>query len=376
MRYVIITLATLISSALAAVDITPSETSIAAISDLGKYLLSSARRLEDQDDDEMTLEWIADYSLKFLGCHHIVQFVNGENGGDEDDNKVFTKRLARFRLCPSDRCSGRGLGCNKGYGDYIVDLNEFAQAYTEAKRRRRDQECEMYLWKYCDCDKDNHDDDSFNEEYCEYDCFVDAGRNHCIDRNPYDDDEGREEEFEPERYMECGQFELKDDNRRHLEDAEEEIEYYLGPYCANQGGSVYLGMFTDETCTNFADEDGGRDTFLSLTGEELPYGKSSIINNDCVSCFREMDVNKMKELEEADDDRQNDEDEDIVNEQCEDLYQISGKCETLLPESAIDSPNENACSYIQGVSISVSESGIVVGRRSASPTANFFIVVL
>ena len=51
------------------------ETGIDADSALGRKLLSQARRVAGNDDQNQQLDitWVSGYSLKFQGCHHIQQ---------------------------------------------------------------------------------------------------------------------------------------------------------------------------------------------------------------------------------------------------------------------------------------------------------------
>ena len=105
--------------------------SITSNSVVGQRILAAATR-EDAplnggralDDQNANAAFVANYSLKFQGCHEITQW-NGEADG-EDDVRVSTKRLVRFRLCPSDSCQDESsAGCNSGYGDYVMDMNTF-----------------------------------------------------------------------------------------------------------------------------------------------------------------------------------------------------------------------------------------------------------
>jgi len=348
-------------------DITPGA-GIKADSKMGQSLLSKARRLENQNqnnqnnNEEVEFTWVAGYSLKFQGCHHISQWNEEANG--EDEPFIQTKRLVRFRLCPTDTCTYEDAGgCDEGYGDYIIDMNLFLEAYWDDKL----EYCEVFLQTDCDCDGENQGDD-FNEEYCEYDCFMDNNMDWCVDENPYNQGNNNQddwEEIEPEQYAECANFDIPD-NRRRLD--QEEIEYFIGPYCSDQGGKVYLGVFTDEFCTNFAENQYGEETHLEfyyrMTGHELPYASESLIDMECVSC---------KEWQEQDENGNDGQDEDEVKEVCEEMYRQAGKCETNLEEQYLRYPNENACNYIEGIKI-VRKDGIVVqGSSAKSKTAAIFI---
>lgn len=352
-------------------------TEIAATSDLGRSLLSQARRL-DGDEDEDANTWIVGYSLKFQGCRHHASL--NLDADDEDDVKVQTSKLAHFRLCPSDSCEGwLGGGCKSGYGDYVVDLATFAQAHVEGARRSEEYQCQMYVYENCDCQETDDKDDNFDRDYCEYDCYAAAKKDMmgCVDRNPYDEEEdgSRDERFEAQEYAECKEWEIPEsddddgNNRRKLDEEEEEIEYYIGPYCSANGGAVYLGLYTDDTCTNFADENSGKDTFLTLSGGALPYSSTSLITSDCISCVDQEDPN-----------RRDDEDDDgeqapEVSDQCERLYESAGKCESSINVASsgmTSSPNNAACSYIDGIKFTKVNG--IVDVKYTSKTATFFVV--
>merc|ERR1712127_105526 len=153
--------------------------------------------------------------------------------------------------------------------------------------------------------------------------------------------EEEEEEMELREMAECKELEIDDNNRRKLE--EEEVQYFVGAYCSDSGSSIHLGVFTEETCSQFADSYGGAATYATLTyGKELPYAQSTMIGSECMSC---------KEPEDADQNNDNDnEDADQVKEGCEKLYEDAGKCEQGLSGS-IQYPNNYGCNFMEGIKI-------------------------
>jgi len=326
---------------------------IKASSELGMNLLSKARRLADQADVDFT--WVADFSIKFQGCTQVAQW-NADAEGDEDV-KIVSKRLIRFRLCPTSSCTATNAGgCNSGYGDYIIDMNTYLDSYFEAVKNYNEYMCESLAQGTCICEDDGSDD--FDEEKCQYDCYKAQGvADICTDKNPYEDDEQQQEAFELQEYMECAKWENK--NRRQLND--QEVKYYMGPYCAEQGGAIFLGLFTDEDCSVFADSNGGTDTYLATAGVSMPYGAESVIGMDCVSCKEPADNNE---------DGNDADDGDQVIEMCEQIYQMAGKCEKNLGSY---SSNSNACTYIDGIKV-IRKNGVVEAKAaSANKTASVFI---
>jgi hypothetical protein len=359
--------------------------SVKADSPLGSKLLSNARRLEDENEYDMS--WVANYSIKFQGCHHVSQW--NDEAEDGDQVRIQTKRLIRFRLCPSASCSiSSASGCSSGYGDYIIDMNTFLYVYFDAVEEQNEYTCQNLQNNVCNC-ADNGEDD-YSEEMCLYDCYSAKGvADICADGNPYaEDGEEEQEAFQLQNYVECQQTQF---NYRRLEDAEEDqgeeqqeedeeqeeeeqdqnqnynnVEYYIGPYCAEQGGSINLGLFLDDTCTTYADNKGGSYTYKALTGESLPYSSKSIITTDCMSC---------QQVNDGDNDNNNDNNNAYgVSEVCAEIYDEAGKCESNLYSSGVVAEaNTNACTYIKGIKV-VRRDGIItqVGSK-ANKTASIFI---
>lgn len=344
----------------------PSMENIKADSSLGMNLLSKARALEE--DEEIDFTWVSNFSIKFQGCHHVSQW--NEDADDEEDVRIETKRLIRFRLCPSNECStDKASGCDSEYGDYIIDMNTFLEMYYQALEDYNEYRCEYTAQVLCDCEDGDDKGDDFDEEICEWECYVQYGiEDTCDAKNPYSDDEEEEEEFDLADYVECQQaeFENNNNNRKRRKLDQEEVEYFIGPYCAEQGGAIFLGLFTDDTCTTFADEEGGAEAYNYLSyGETLPYAEESLISMDCISC---------KEPEDYNNDGNDAEDEDEVIEMCEQIYESAGKCEEGLESTGyLYEANNNACNYIAGIKV-VRKDGIItqVGSK-ANKTASIFI---
>lgn len=351
-------------------------------SDAGRTLLSKARRLDGNNNDngEEDTTWMQDFSLKFQGCRTALSYNDDADG--EDDVKVATTKLAHFRLCASDSCSSwNGGGCSSGYGDYVVNLEDFAEAFVQGQRRKEEYECQMYMFNNCDCNENDDKDDGFNREYCEYDCYASnkkmAG---CIDRNPYEEEqEGQEEQrrFEAERYVGCEELEIEnngDDGNAQVDYDEDgnEITYYVGSMCSDKGDGVYLAVFTDDTCTNQADTS----VYQRLTGTALPYSqssKTSLITTECVSCIEQEDPNRQAEAEAN---GEYYEEEIKISEACTEMYEAAGKCETNLKASSkYSEADTDACSYIAGIKITRSNGVLDKRMAKGSKVATAFIVI-
>ena len=171
--------ACLFVSAVTAKSFTP-DGSIPANSRLGSKLLSKAKVIEParhlNNNNERDVTFVANYSLKYLGCSSLTQ-VNPE-GGEGEQGLLYTQNLVRFALCPS---SGSCSSCSGG-GEYVVNMFEFVDAYTESKMNEKEQMCE------------NIRENCYNDD--ENGCYAAAGADECIEY------EGQEV-FEIQEYLEC-----------------------------------------------------------------------------------------------------------------------------------------------------------------------------
>ena len=335
-------LLTAISASMASSSVGP----ITADSKMGLKLLKHARQLEEGDGEndaqdyyQQDTTWMEDYSLKFIGCHQVAQW--NENADEEEDAvRIQTQRYVRFRLCQSQHCvADRAVGCSSSYGDYVVDMDTFVAAHLENQQDMLESNCETQA-ETCSCDERRLEEG--DQENCLSNCYYDAGMSQCVD--------GQNDLEFLEKYATCTAYENEgNDRRRKLNDAEgdeAEEEYYIGPYCADQGGEVVLGMFTEDSCTTFADNYGGNKAYEEMTGNSLPYSSKSLIDSECRSCLKTSYY-------------QDDNEEGTVREVCEDVYQYAGKCEHRL-YNVLENPNDNACNWIHGIRIlPITSNGVI-----------------
>lgn len=162
---------------------------------VAKPVENSQRLLDGEAEEEAQFTFdVTGYSLKYARCQMIEQYSDdaAEEGGEDDEayNSVLVrKRFAVFRLCPSSSCSSsRQMGCQNGYGEYMVDLGE----YLDTMQRYNEELKESY------CD------------FCE---------NYMQELEAYGEDEDEAEEDEEESEDENGE-----DRRRKLEGQQEENE--------------------------------------------------------------------------------------------------------------------------------------------------------
>lgn len=328
--------------------------------------LRNGRSLEDQGNNGDDYSRISSYSIQFQGCHHIQQW---NKNADDEDVRLETKRLARFRLVPFDVCDvmspwadskvfrdAQSLVGNVDYGEYIVDMNTFVAAYFEAENEESYYACEE-AEENCEdtCATDDAADDNAYSS-CISSCYKGYGCNQNMD-----DDGGSG--LDVTDYTACAAFDW--DNG----DDDAGYEYYFGPYCADQGGEIRMNLFTDDTCTTLASCNSGQKRgatcYTQSTGYTLPFTQESIVHDPCLPCSEnyatlESSLNSMGEDEEFD---YTNYDYGNPRDVCSNLYDLSGKCESNMNNGQY----QNGCSYLEGIQIGVSQEGYAVAVRRSLP---------
>jgi len=238
---------------------------------------NSHRLLEDADID------LAGYEIKFEKCQFVKSY-DDELAQDEDSTSVMsTKRFAVFRLCPAETCGS----CNEGFGEYVVDLDNYVTAASESMVQDRENMCEQ-------CNEICQADDDATKKSSAVDC------DECYDYCTSVDN------MEDSGYIESYQFaqciQVSDDGNS---------QYYAGAMCADNGSSIKIGAFIDEGCSTYDDTDV--DTYLDngvkFNNDILEQVADS---GSCISCV----MNNYGE------------DDDAINEVCGNLYAMSAKCES------------------------------------------------
>lgn len=110
--------------------------SIKAGSAAGQKLISSSRGLEDNFDEA----FVATHSVLFESCHQSSSWT--EDGYVQVD-------MVRYILCPTDSCYSGGCS-SSSYGEYVVDMNTFVDAYMEYQLEALAYKCET-MREACGC---------------------------------------------------------------------------------------------------------------------------------------------------------------------------------------------------------------------------------
>jgi len=199
-------------------------------------------------------------------------------------------------------------------------MDTFIEAYLTAMEDEKDDICADAATD-CSAKCANADDD------CMTSCYTAIDLAYCLN-----DGDEYENGFNPMEYAFCKEYNFG--GRRKLEDAAAN-QYFIGAFCADQGGDIHLGLFTDDTCTSFASN--GYTIFQTYAGYSMPYSETSLVTTRCLSCGASNNgAYESKEF-------------------CEIPYAKAGKCETRM---SIDYPNESTCNYIEGIKI-IREDGVI-----------------
>lgn len=331
-------------------------------------LLMHARRM---NEDSMNLTWMGDMAVKYQGCHHIKQWNKDVDG--IEDVRIYTKRLVRFRLCPQNSCAVNiAGGCQENYGDYIIDMDTYINLYWNANEYDRKVSCKNFFNEFCNGDMLQCEDGEDNKA-CQYRCAANYGREECIQNNGQGQNQNnngqqQQQEMDVGRYMTCNKVKNQNNNNKNNnnngQNQNYNVQYYIGPYCAEQGGAIKLGIYTDDKCTEAAS-----DSLYALTGMYTKYTDESLVDPKCTSCIA-VEANYQQN------NNNNNYDQTVPREMCQVLYQTAGKCETNLYNTlGKDNINQQACNYMSGIKMVRTDGLLDVSNVRPSAVATAFIVV-
>lgn len=322
----------------------------------GRKLLAKARRLENNNNGEdQDGDWLAGYSIKYDSCSSLIQVR--EEGGNDEEGLLYSQNLVKFIVCKGNdsNCSD----CGSGVAQYVVNMLEFVQAYTEMKTEAQEQACET-IKDYCYCD--NYNDD----EVCQNQCYADAGMSQCIQY------EGQEE-VEIDQLLECAALEGANGNNNNgnnnngnnnynsnsnsYNGIDMYRQYYIGPRCSPKDGkSIYVAAFYDAGCVSYA----GTGVYEAFNyGASLPYEKEPIVAlNDCISCLQVEDDDGNNNNNNNNNNNQNYNNNNNYNnynqemevaEICQQTYEQAAKCESKLNLGQYFYPDTSGCEYINNI---------------------------
>jgi len=259
---------------------------------------SQLRRLDEEEEYEID---ISGYSIKFDKCQ-FVRAYDDEVAEDEDmDTVLATKRFVIFRLCPSDSCSS----CSYGYGEYLVDMDEYLAATIEYQQQVQEEmcnECEENCY-YEDAGDDNERRLARKLEVdCET-CQETCEKIENMEENGY---------IDATAFVECQEIQ---------EEGDDGVQLFAGAMCASNGAKIKIGVFADEYCSEYMENLDVQDFLADGDGEQMKLSHALLKTtyaDDCISCLV---------VDEEEEDNGDDEKEPEVTEVCEQLYEAAAKCE-------------------------------------------------
>lgn len=287
---------------------------------------------------------IADYSLKYARCQMIRSF--SDDAVDMGYYDVMTAQsFVVFRLCPTSSCSkNRRYGCSGSYGQYVLPLDDYIyylSVFNEAKekhycnwckeclngngnnrkkkRRRRKLEGEE---DYEAAEEDEEEDADADEEYGEAEDEAEDYEeeeevvecpSECDDYYTRCQNGNNDDEIEYEQYLGCQRYRTYDGNGQKK-------NLYVGAYCASDSTTIKIDVFYDQYCTNYAGDEFDVNEVTGVAFDSS--GLSDYYSDECITC-RESELPYQNAEEDEEDD-------DSVSEICEQLYDLSGKCNKMM----------------------------------------------
>ena len=151
----------------------------------------------------------------------------------------------------------------------------------------------------------------------------------------------------------------------------QEMELFVGPYCASDGKSIHLGLFYNEGCSNEAD--------LSLYekanwGQSLPYSAkypAIITPGECISCEQvDEEQNQYQNYQNNQNQYNWNQDQESI-ELCQQSYEQAAKCETGMDIYYADS---SGCDFIKNTlpSLHAAATGGMSGGSTTTALAWLF----
>lgn len=232
-----------------------------------RNLVKASRKLDQNDNNNNNNqdEWsfLMNYKAKFVMCAAGEKFM-GE--GEYEYSSIV------YRLCPESfeepekesKRSAFGCSDDEKYGDYVVGINTYVEAYGEWMEEQ---------WN----NNQNNNGRKLNDE------------------------------FDLREYAECAEADMDmDDEGRKNRKLNQEMQFFIGPACTEEGDDIKLEFFSNEGCTYVAESPY---TYYELTGRNLPYYDGGLAKQGFTSCQEYDDGNY------------------DTSEFCMRLYENAGKCE-------------------------------------------------
>jgi len=304
-RYLALTLAAIAATASANspfVTKSPPQTSNTRKAKMMSKIMEGARATENSqlsrglDAAEIDL---SGYEIRFEQCQFVKSYDDELAENEEVNSVLATKRFVIFRLCPSGSCET----CQYNFGEYVIDLETYLESAAQYFVEDRENQCGM-------CNEICEADDDSVKSLGLVDC--DTCYSYCQSVENMNDN-GYVESYE---FTECMQVYESDDGSSSI---------FAGAMCSENGSSIKIGAFSDEMCSNYKNTD--IENYLengSKFNDEIL--EKVVETESCVSCI--MTDYEVPDMNADDAANQNQNDEVEMNEMCQQLYEMSAKCES------------------------------------------------
>jgi len=322
-------------------------------------LLRPHRNL-DADDDSYAYDSFdfGGYSLKYSTCQQVEQWSDYVASSENYPSTLVKKHLVIFTICLSNSCStSTKYGCANSYGQYVVDLDIYLQAFNYYKQEKASNYCN----NCARCLGVNDDEaDAQDQENEEQEDEGDAENERKLDQdaNENEGDDGGEDDYEKEEesdYVCDDDDNVCDDYETLCKSSDGDLDYfqylgcskiqaadnygnyyYLNARCARDR-TVKMGVYYDSKCYEYAGDDVD---INSVTGIDFSTNYfSEVYQGPCLSC------------ESSDGDLYG----NATYEMCSKLYEYSGKCNQFLSDGVAGMYNEenyfqdDVCEYINDI---------------------------
>jgi hypothetical protein len=220
-----------------------------------------ARVLEEYQDYGVNL---TSYALKYVGCSNINTYSDDLAEDEDSDTVLEMNRFVVVRLCPRELCSNyNDYGCNAGFGDYLINMEQYLQTMAESYYAQYQEYCETCY----SCMHQNNGNNSAAADdayYADADDGDDYNRRRLADDyyNANDGDDGDDQANACEYYDVCENYRTAcKDYAQQADDMQDFFECgqfnvgnnvaYMGPHCRSDGKTIGIGIYKDEYCNKY-----------------------------------------------------------------------------------------------------------------------------
>ena len=289
---------------------------------------ASGRFLEEQQDFAIDL---SQYAMKYIGCSNIKTWSDDLAAENNNDSVLKTDRFVVLRLCPRDSCSNYNkYGCLEQFGDYLVPMEIYLQTMAETFFSQYQEYCETCYecmnnyknddggnYQYYNDDGANYNNDDAANNQNENDDAVNNDNNgnrrlnddayyknddaYYNGKNYAGDDAAGDDYFDPavscEYYSACANYETACQEYSNLGfDMQDYFECgkfnignsagYLGPHCADDGKTISMGIYDDESCNEYRADVSEVSNYMAVNENDL----EAYYTGKCISCLASVSL--------------------------------------------------------------------------------------